>query len=50
MGLNNISDKVYCLPHEEETDIPVLGYVKGDKYTLGRGAENSIACNHTNKK
>ncbi|MGO1369199.1 hypothetical protein [Senegalia sp. (in: firmicutes)] len=50
MGLNNISHRVYYLPHEEETDRPVLGYVKGDKYTLAIDAENSIACNHTNKK
>lgn len=29
-----ISDKIYYLPHYEETDRPTLGYIKGEKYSL----------------
>jgi len=41
MGLNKISDRVYYLPAEERTDRPVLGYIKGDKYSLAVDAGNS---------
>lgn len=29
-----ISDKIYYLPHCNETERPTLGYIKGDKYNL----------------
>ncbi|UCB42884.1 MAG: MBL fold metallo-hydrolase [Dehalococcoidales bacterium] len=41
MELNKISDRVYYLPSEERTDRPVLGYIKGDKYSLAVDAGNS---------
>ena len=41
MELKKISDRVYYLPSEERTDRPVLGYVKGDKYSLAVDAGNS---------
>lgn len=47
MSINKISDRVYYLPYEEETDRPVLGYILGDKYTLAIDAGNSR--NHVNK-
>lgn len=47
MSLNKISNRVYYLPHEEETDRPILGYIRGDKYSLAIDAGNSR--NHVNK-
>ena len=41
MGLKRISDRVYYLPSEERTDRPVLGYIKGDKYSMAVDAGNS---------
>lgn len=41
MELRKISDRMYYLPAEEETDRPVLGYIKGDKYSLAIDAGNS---------
>lgn len=41
MNLNKLSDRVYYLPHEAETDRPILGYIIGDKYTLAIDAGNS---------
>lgn len=41
MELKKISDRIYYLPAEEETDRPVLGYIKGDKYSLAIDAGNS---------
>ncbi|CAK7071848.1 MAG: hypothetical protein TIS_01028 [Tissierella sp.] len=41
MVLKKISDRIYYLPSEQETDRPVLGYVKGDKYSLVVDAGNS---------
>jgi glyoxylase-like metal-dependent hydrolase (beta-lactamase superfamily II) len=43
MELINITDRVYYLPNEQETDRPVLGYIKGDRYTLTVDSGNS-AC------
>lgn len=42
-GVNMIklTDRVYYLPHNEETDRPVLGYVKGDKFSLMIDSGNS---------
>ncbi len=47
MELKNISDRVYYLTPEERTDRPVLGYIKGDKYSLAVDAGNSS--NHVEK-
>ena len=41
MNLKKITDRVYCLPHDPETDRPVLGYIRGDKYALAIEAGNS---------
>lgn len=41
MGLNKISDRVYYLPADERTDRPVLGYIRGDQYSLAVDAGNS---------
>ncbi len=41
MELKKISDRVYYLPGEEENDRPILGYIKGDKYSLAVDAGNS---------
>ena len=41
MVLRRLSDRVYYLPAEERTDRPVLGYVKGDRYSLAVDAGNS---------
>jgi len=47
MKLKKISGSVYYLPAEERTDRPVLGYIKGDKYSLAVDAGNSS--NHVDK-
>ena len=39
--LIKLSDRIYYLPHSEETDRPILGYVKGDKFTLMVDSGNS---------
>lgn len=41
MELKKLSDRIYYLPNEEETDRPVLGYINGDKYSLAVDAGNS---------
>lgn len=41
MELRKISDRIYYLPAEERTDRPVLGYVRGDDYSLAVDAGNS---------
>ena len=43
MELNKITDRVYYLPSEQRTDRPVLGYIKGDRYSLAVDAGNSSA-------
>lgn len=47
MELKKLSNRVYYLPSEEETDRPVLGYINGDKYSLAVDAGNS--CKHVEK-
>ena len=42
MELEKISDRIYYLPNEEETDRPVLGYIKGDEFSLAVDAGNSV--------
>lgn len=41
MRLEKLSNRIYYLPNEEETDRPVLGYINGDKYSLAVDAGNS---------
>jgi metal-dependent hydrolase (beta-lactamase superfamily II) len=41
MELKKMSDRIYYLPNEEETDRPVLGYINGNKYSLAVDAGNS---------
>lgn len=41
MELQKLSNRIYYLPHEEETDRPVLGYINGDKYSVAIDAGNS---------
>ncbi len=36
-----VTDRIYYLPHNEETDRPILGYVKGDKFSLMVDSGNS---------
>lgn len=39
--LKKLSERIYYLPHSEETDRPILGYIKGEKYCLMVDAGNS---------
>jgi len=41
MTLMKLTDRIYALPSDEEGDRPVLGYIKGDKYSLMIDAGNS---------
>ena len=34
MGLNRLTDRIYYLEHEPETDRPMLAYIRGDKWSL----------------
>jgi glyoxylase-like metal-dependent hydrolase (beta-lactamase superfamily II) len=43
MELKQITNRIFYLPPEEPTDRPVLGYVRGDKYSLAVDAGNSPA-------
>ena len=36
-----VTDRIYYLPHNEETDRPILGYIKGDKFSLMVDSGNS---------
>jgi len=36
-----LSDRIFYLPHNEETDRPILGYIKGDNFSLMVDAGNS---------
>ncbi|WP_238918927.1 MBL fold metallo-hydrolase [Clostridium sp. YIM B02555] len=47
MGLRKVTQRVYYLINDRETDRPVLGYIKGDKYALMVDAGNSK--NHLEK-
>jgi glyoxylase-like metal-dependent hydrolase (beta-lactamase superfamily II) len=40
--LTKLSDKIYYLPNNPDTDRPALGYVKGSKYALMIDAGNSL--------
>ena len=41
MDMQKISNRIFYLPSMEETDRPVLGYIKGDRYSLMVDAGNS---------
>lgn len=41
MEIKRLSNRIYYLPNEEETDRPVLGYINGDRYSLAVDAGNS---------
>lgn len=43
MPLSRISSRIHYLPHEPETDRPVLGLVRGDRFSLAVDAGNSAA-------
>lgn len=34
MGLKRLTDRIYYLEHEPETDRPMLAYIRGDKWSL----------------
>lgn len=36
-----LTEKIYYLPHSEETDRPILGYIKGNKFSLMVDSGNS---------
>lgn len=44
MGLNKLTNHIYYLEHNPEVDRPMLGYVKGDKYSLAIDA--GYSANH----
>jgi len=39
--LIKLTDRIYYMPHSEETDRPILGYIRGDKFTLMVDSGNS---------
>lgn len=41
--LEKLTDKVFYFPHKEETDRPMLGYIKGDNISLAVDSGNSPA-------
>lgn len=41
MGLIQITERVYFLANEQETDSPLLSYIKEDKYALMIDGGNS---------
>ena len=41
MELKKISDRIYYLPAEERTDRPILGYIRGDTFSLAVDTGNS---------
>lgn len=36
-----LTERIYYMPHSEETDRPILGYIKGDKFSLMVDSGNS---------
>ena len=43
MGLNRLTDRIYFLAHEPETDRPMLAYIKGDRFSLSIDAGYSAS-------
>lgn len=41
MSLYKITNRIYCLEKDDTTDRPVLGYIRGDNYSLAIDAGNS---------
>ena len=41
MALTKVTERIYYLINEKETDRPVIGYISGDKYSLMVDAGNS---------
>ena len=41
MGLEQLTQHVFFLPHDAATDRPVLGYVQGQNYAVAIDAGNS---------
>lgn len=39
--LIKLTDRIYYMPHNEDTDRPVLGYIRGDKFSLMVDSGNS---------
>lgn len=39
--LIKLTERIYYMPHNEETDRPILGYVKGDKFSMMIDSGNS---------
>ena len=39
--LIKLTDRIYFMPHSEETDRPILGYIRGDKFSLMVDSGNS---------
>lgn len=34
MALKKLTDRIYYIPHQTESDRPMLAYLKGNKYSL----------------
>jgi len=47
MTLTKVTDRIYFLENDKETDRALIGYIKGDKYSLMVDAGNSK--NHVEK-
>lgn len=47
MALTKVTDRIYFLENDKEADRPLIGYIKGDKYSLMVDAGNSR--NHVKK-
>ncbi len=41
MGLQQLNDRFYYLPHDTSNDRPILGYVRGDNFSIAIDAGNS---------
>ena len=43
MKLNRVTDRIWVYPFERERDRPILGYIRGDKWSLAVDAGHSAA-------
>ena len=43
MNLNKVTDRISFYPFEKERDRPILGYIRGDKWSLAVDAGHSEA-------
>ncbi|HAG43674.1 MAG TPA: MBL fold metallo-hydrolase, partial [Clostridium sp.] len=46
-ALTKVTERIYFLENDKEADRPLIGYIKGDKYSLMVDAGNSK--NHVKK-